>query len=67
MMVMRREKDIIQKELITCGYKHDFYTVENNESLLQLKIECSNPEEMFMLGKLVGQSIEIEAWRKTVL
>jgi hypothetical protein len=62
--VIKSDKEIITKTLLEAGIGVTFYTMENNDNILQAEIDCDDPGQLWHLGKMTGHSISLEDMKK---
>lgn len=61
----KADKEVVEKTLAGCLVSCRFYTIENNELMLQCEIDSDSPSVLWSLGKMTGMQIIHDAWVKT--
>lgn len=62
----KSEKDTIAKLLVEHCLTHSFYTIENNDLMLQCAIETDSPVVMYHLGRTIGSTIMHDIWTRDI-
>lgn len=61
-----KEKDALAYSCAACSIKVNFFTMENNELMLQAEIEEDHPGILFRLGTMTKTRMEMEFYKAKI-
>lgn len=60
----KKQKNTIARALVEMNVEANFYTIENNDLMLQLEIQIPNMEVMWHIAKHIGHLCEFEETKR---